>query len=60
MYSGKGGIKNKREEEEKKKYEGREENKEVGSTKNICQRSIRLPRFSTWGLMTLEEKEYIA
>jgi hypothetical protein len=47
-------------EEKKKESEGREENKEAESTKNICQRSISLPRFSTWGLMTLEEKEYIA
>jgi hypothetical protein len=44
-YPGKGGIKKGREEEEKKEYEGREENKEAGSTKNICQRSISLPRF---------------
>jgi hypothetical protein len=33
----------KREEQDKKEDEGREENKEVGSTKNICQRSTSLP-----------------
>jgi hypothetical protein len=42
--------KKKREEEEKKEYEGREENKEAGSTKNICQRSISLPHFRLRGL----------
>jgi hypothetical protein len=44
MYPGKGGIK-KREEEEKKEYEGGEENIEAGSTKSIYQKSISLPHF---------------
>jgi hypothetical protein len=43
-YLGKGCIK-KREEQEEKVDEGREDNKEAGSTKNICQRSTSLPRF---------------
>jgi hypothetical protein len=38
-------IHKKREERKKKEDEGREENKESGSMKNICQRSTSLPRF---------------
>jgi post-segregation antitoxin (ccd killing protein) len=40
----------KREEQEKKEDEGREENKEAGSTKNICQRSTSLPHLRLGGL----------
>jgi hypothetical protein len=40
----------KKREEEKKEYEGREENKEAGSTKNVCQKSKSLPRFRLEGL----------
>jgi hypothetical protein len=50
----------KREEQEKKEDEGREENKEAGSMKNICQKKHKFTPSSTRGLVTFEEKEYIA
>jgi hypothetical protein len=43
-------VSRKRRSKKKKERKGREENKEAGNTKNICQRSISLPRVRLGGL----------